>query len=181
MLRRFWPAIGDAPLGCNSAQPARSSLLRSRSRLLHRHGCGPRRGQGGSRTAIPAFGVVAYASGRLGNEPVRSQGHVHAIAPHCGWSTPELFEIWEGSAIIYAQESDGDDPGRCVAIMAHAGEQVVVPPGWAHCVINASAAGVWSSAHAANGNMVSSMTESARMAGWHGFRFSVKMQNSLGT
>ena len=85
------------------------------------------------------FGVVAYASGRLGEEPVRSQGHVHAIAPHCGWSTPELFEIWEGSAIIYAQESDGDEPGRCVAIRAHAGEQVVVPPGWAHCVINASA------------------------------------------
>lgn len=85
------------------------------------------------------FGVVAYASGRLGDEPVRSQGHVHAIAPHCGWSTPELFEIWEGSAIIYMQESDGDNPGRCVAITAHAGEQVVVPPGWAHCVINASA------------------------------------------
>ena len=83
------------------------------------------------------FGVVVYAAGRLGDEPVRSQGHIHKIAPHCGWSTPELFEIWQGQAIVYAQESAEDDPGRCVAITARPGDQVVVPPGWAHCVINA--------------------------------------------
>lgn len=83
------------------------------------------------------FGVVAYAGGRLGDEPVRSQGHIHAPAPHSGWSTPELFEIWEGRAIIYAQESAEDEPGRCIAVEAGTGDQVVVPPGWAHCVINA--------------------------------------------
>lgn len=83
------------------------------------------------------FGVVAYAAGQLGKEPVRSQGHVHTIAPHSGWSPPELFEIWEGKAIIYAQEFTTDDPGRCIAITAGPGEKVVVPPGWAHAVINA--------------------------------------------
>ncbi|ABF39658.1 glucose-6-phosphate isomerase [Candidatus Koribacter versatilis Ellin345] len=83
------------------------------------------------------YGVVAYAAGRLGDEPVRSQGHIHAIAPHCGWSTPELFEIWEGLAIIYAQERATDDPGRCFAVVANPGDKVVVPPSWAHCVINA--------------------------------------------
>jgi glucose-6-phosphate isomerase len=83
------------------------------------------------------FGVVVYAAGQLGEEPVRSQGHIHAVAPHCGWSTPELFEIWEGRAIIYAQERAGDDPGRCFAIVAGPGDKVVVPPGWAHAVINA--------------------------------------------
>jgi glucose-6-phosphate isomerase, archaeal len=83
------------------------------------------------------FGVVIYAAGQLGEEPVRSQGHIHAIAPHCGWSTPELFEIWEGSAIIYAQENVGDDPGRCFAVKAVPGDKVVVPPAWAHSVINA--------------------------------------------
>jgi glucose-6-phosphate isomerase, archaeal len=86
------------------------------------------------------FGVVAYASGRLGEEPVRSQGHVHAVAPHCGWSTPELFEIWHGRALIYAQEFVSDHPGRCVAVEAGPGDQVVVPPGWAHFVVNASPA-----------------------------------------
>lgn len=84
------------------------------------------------------FGVVAYACGTLGQEAVRSQGHIHAPAPHSGWSTPELFEIWEGRAIIYAQAKAEDDPGICVAIEAGPGDQVVVPPGWAHSVINAS-------------------------------------------
>jgi glucose-6-phosphate isomerase len=83
------------------------------------------------------FGVVVYVAGQLGEEPVRSQGHIHAVAPHCGWSTPELFEIWEGRAIICAQESADDDPGRCFAVAAGPGDKVVVPPGWAHAVINA--------------------------------------------
>jgi glucose-6-phosphate isomerase len=84
------------------------------------------------------FGVVAYASGRLGDEPVRSQGHIHSVAPHCGWSTPELFEIWQGKAIIYAQERVEDAPGRCIVIAAGPGDKVVVPPGWGHYVANAS-------------------------------------------
>jgi glucose-6-phosphate isomerase len=89
------------------------------------------------RRRMLLFGAVAYASGRLGHEPVRSQGHVHSVSPHSGWSPPEIFEIWEGSAIIYAQQYMADDPGRCVAIEAGPGDQIVVPPGWAHAVINA--------------------------------------------
>lgn len=86
------------------------------------------------------FGVVAYASGFMGREPVRSQGHVHAIAPHSGWSPPELFEIWQGRAIIYMQENDGSNPGRCFAVTAGPGEHVIVPPGWPHFVANADPA-----------------------------------------
>lgn len=83
------------------------------------------------------FGAVVYAAGQLGSEPVRSQGHVHAVAAHSGWSPPEIFEIWSGTAIVYAQRHAADDPGTCIAVTAHPGEKVVVPPGWAHCVINA--------------------------------------------
>jgi glucose-6-phosphate isomerase, archaeal len=83
------------------------------------------------------YGIVAYAAGRLGQEPVRSQGHVHAIAAHSGWSPPEVFQILRGHAIVYAQQSTDDDPGLCVAVTAGPGEKIVVPPGWAHCVINA--------------------------------------------
>jgi glucose-6-phosphate isomerase len=83
------------------------------------------------------FGVVTYAAGRLGDEPVRSQGHVHAVAPHSGWSPPELYEIWSGRAIVYMQERAEDDPGRCLAIEAGPGEVVVVPPGWAHATVSA--------------------------------------------
>ena len=93
------------------------------------------------RQRMLLYGIVAYAAGRLGQEPTRSQGHVHAIAPHSGWSPPELFEILEGKAIVYAQQSTDDDPGTCVAVLAGERDQVVVPPGWAHCVINANLAG----------------------------------------
>lgn len=83
------------------------------------------------------FGIVAYAAGRLGREPARSQGHVHAVAPHSGWSPPEIFEVLEGKAIIYAQRRTEDDPDKCVAVVAKERDKVVVPPAWAHCVINA--------------------------------------------
>ncbi len=85
------------------------------------------------------FGIVAYAAGSLGREPVRSQGHVHSRSRFSGWSTPELFEIWQGRAFIYAQEFVADDPGRCIAVEARPGDRVVVPPGWAHAVVSADA------------------------------------------
>ncbi len=83
------------------------------------------------------FGVVAYAAGRLGDEPVRSQGHVHKVSGNSGWAAPEIFEIWRGRALIYMQETANDDPGRCLAIDAAPGDRVIVPPGWAHAVISA--------------------------------------------
>jgi glucose-6-phosphate isomerase, archaeal len=83
------------------------------------------------------FGVVTCAAGRLGDEPVRSQGHVHRISSHSGWSPPELYEIWRGRAVILMQESAADDPGRVYAVEAVPGEKVLVPPGWAHATISA--------------------------------------------
>lgn len=38
------------------------------------------------------FGVVGYAAGKLGKEPVRSQGHIHKKSSHSGWSPPEIYE-----------------------------------------------------------------------------------------
>jgi glucose-6-phosphate isomerase len=86
------------------------------------------------------FGIVVYAKGKLGQEPVRSQGHVHAASPHSGWSAPEIFEFWHGQAVVYGQEKTAEDPGRCFAIQVKAGDVVVIPPGWAHYVVNADPA-----------------------------------------
>ena len=83
------------------------------------------------------YGAVTYAAGRLGDEPVRSQGHIHKISLHSGWSTPEVYEIWSGKAIIYMQETAEDQPGRCFAVIAHPGDVVIVPPFWAHATISA--------------------------------------------
>ncbi len=93
------------------------------------------------RSALAAqmllYGTVTYAAGKLGREPVRSQGHVHRRSTHSGWSPPEIYEIWSGRAVIYLQESADDNPGRCYAVEAGPGEVVVVPPGWAHMTISA--------------------------------------------
>lgn len=83
------------------------------------------------------YGVVTYASGKLGQEPVRSQGHIHAVSPSCNASTCEVYEIWEGHAIVYMQPKGGDNPGRCFAVHADPGEVVIVPPGWVHATVNA--------------------------------------------
>lgn len=84
------------------------------------------------------FGVVTYASGVVGDEPVRSQGHIHAISPSCQASTCEVYEIWDGEAYIYMQESGDDDAGECYAVYAKAGDVVIVPPGYVHATINAN-------------------------------------------
>ncbi len=86
------------------------------------------------------FGVVTYAAGRLGREPVRSQGHVHKRARGNQLSPPEIYEIWQGRAIVYMQEHAADDPGRCFAVEARPGDVVVVPPDWAHATISADPA-----------------------------------------
>jgi glucose-6-phosphate isomerase len=84
------------------------------------------------------FGVVSYAAGKLGKEPVRSQGHIHKVSPYSGCSTPEVYEIWSGEAIIYMQEYAEDNPGRCYAVSAKPGDVVVVPPDWVHATISAN-------------------------------------------
>lgn len=84
------------------------------------------------------FGIVTYAKGMIGKGPVRSQGHSHIISPSCGYSTPEVYEIWEGEAIVYMQESGSDDAGNCYAVYAKAGDIVIVPPDWVHTAVNAN-------------------------------------------
>ncbi len=86
------------------------------------------------------FGVVTFAAGTIGEEPVRSQGHVHTVTPATGWSPPEVFQIWVGRAVILMQEHVDADPGRVFAVHAGPGDVVVTPPGWAHATINADPA-----------------------------------------
>lgn len=83
------------------------------------------------------YGAMIFEKGIVGEEPVRSQGHIHAISKSCNASTCEVYEIWSGEAYIYMQEYAQEKPGRCIAVHANKGDVVIVPPGWAHCTINA--------------------------------------------
>lgn len=84
------------------------------------------------------YGAVTYAKGTIGKEPVRSQGHIHAVSKSCGMSTCEVYEIWSGEAYIYMQQTAHDNPGKCYAVHAKPGDVVIVPPGWAHATIVAN-------------------------------------------
>ena len=84
------------------------------------------------------YGAVTYAKGTIGKEPVRSQGHIHAMSQSCGMSTCEVYEIWSGEAYIYMQQTAHDNPGKCYAVHAKPGDVVIVPPGWAHATIVAN-------------------------------------------
>ena len=84
------------------------------------------------------FGVVTYSNGKLGKEPIRSQGHIHKRSAYGkNWSTPEVYQIWSGKAVIYIQEFADDNPGKCYAVFAEPGDIVIVPPSWAHATISA--------------------------------------------
>lgn len=83
------------------------------------------------------YGTVIYSTGALGIEPIRSQGHIHAVSKSCGLSTPEVYEIWNGKAYIYMQENAKDNCGKCYAIEGNPGDVIIVPPGWAHSTISA--------------------------------------------
>lgn len=83
------------------------------------------------------YGAVVYAKGLLGKEPVRSQGHIHAVSVSCGSSTCEVYEIWSGKACIYMQESGSDNAGNCYAVYGKPGDVIIVPPGWVHATVNA--------------------------------------------
>lgn len=84
------------------------------------------------------FGVVTYAKGKLGKEPIHSQGHIHKKSIYGqNWSTPEVYQIWSGKAVIYMQEFADDNPGKCYAVTAEPGDIVIVPPKWAHATISA--------------------------------------------
>lgn len=84
------------------------------------------------------YGACIYSNGTLEDEPIRSQGHIHAISKSCDYSTGELYEIWYGKAIIFMQEYAKNNPGRVFAVEANAGDVVFVPPGWAHYTANAN-------------------------------------------
>lgn len=81
------------------------------------------------------FGIVTYASGKLGEEPIRSQGHRHAISQSCNKSTPELYEIWEGEGIIYMLDEENM---VAYAVKGVAGDKILVPPNWIHATISGS-------------------------------------------
>jgi glucose-6-phosphate isomerase len=82
------------------------------------------------------YGAVVYNHGALGREALRSQGHVHSLAPHTGVGYSELYEFWHGRGLVYMQDRATADVGDVVVVEAGPGDKVAIPPGWAHATVN---------------------------------------------
>ena len=84
------------------------------------------------------YGVVMYASGKLGQEAVRSQGHLHAISPFSQTRTGEVYQIWQGEAYICMQKPTDNGGFSFYAVHAKPGDIVVVHHDWIHATVNAN-------------------------------------------
>jgi len=82
------------------------------------------------------YGAVVYNHGALGEEALRSQGHVHSVPAGTGVAFSEIYEFWYGHGLVYMQDSASTAVSDAVAIEAGPGDKVVVPPGWAHATVN---------------------------------------------
>lgn len=82
------------------------------------------------------YGAVVYNHGALGREALRSQGHVHSVAPQTGVAYSELYEFWHGRGLVYMQDRASADVGDVVVVEAGPGDKVAIPPGWAHATVN---------------------------------------------
>jgi glucose-6-phosphate isomerase len=82
------------------------------------------------------YGAVVYNHGAVGREALRSQGHVHSVAPDTGVGYSELYEFWHGRGLVYMQDAAAPDVSDVVVIEAGPGDKVAIPPGWAHATVN---------------------------------------------
>jgi glucose-6-phosphate isomerase len=82
------------------------------------------------------YGAVVYNHGTLGEEALRSQGHVHSADPSTGVCYSELYEFWHGRGLVYMQDSASPSVGDVIVVEAGPGDKVAIPPGWAHATVN---------------------------------------------
>ncbi|MCK4884331.1 MAG: glucose-6-phosphate isomerase [Candidatus Diapherotrites archaeon] len=84
-------------------------------------------------TVIPPF--------MLGQEFIKTAGHYHPMVPNTKLSYTEIYEVLEGTAIYLMQKPVGenfDEVHDMKIVEAKAGNNVIIPPNYAHVTINAT-------------------------------------------
>lgn len=81
------------------------------------------------------YGAVVYNAGTIGQERLRSQGHIHSEKPDTGLRYSEIYEFWSGHGLIYLQKECAPEVSEAYFIPVRAGDKVVIPYGWVHLVV----------------------------------------------
>lgn len=103
--------------------------------LLDPHAPGPEAHYWMIRGGSKKGNITVWESGLVGKEYIKTYGHYHIDdLPETYW-----FLSGEGIALLQKKAGDGSDPARLEAfkvISVKAGDQLDIPAGWGHLVIN---------------------------------------------
>jgi len=83
------------------------------------------------------YGAVVYNHGQIGNERLRSQGHIHSEKPGTGLRYSEVYEFWTGHGFVYLQKECAPEVSRALLVPVGPGDKVIVPLGWVHLTVAA--------------------------------------------
>jgi glucose-6-phosphate isomerase len=81
------------------------------------------------------YDITIIPPGMLGCEYIKTAGHYHPRVPGGNATYPELYEVIDGEALYLLQRQD---LGDIVAMVASAGDKILVPPDYGHITINRS-------------------------------------------
>lgn len=82
------------------------------------------------------YDITIIKPGRLGKEFSKTLGHDHPIIPGTNITYPELYEVLEGKAVFFLQDSEHNKIKDAIAIKAKSGDKIIVPPNYEHLIIN---------------------------------------------
>ena len=80
------------------------------------------------------YDLTLLMPGKIGNEPVRTVGHLHNLLRKIG-RPAEIYQVLFGSAIFLFHDIKTD---HIYAVRKSKGEKIIIPPQCAHITINAS-------------------------------------------
>lgn len=81
------------------------------------------------------YDITVLLPTRLGCEYNKTKGHYHSEKQR-GLAYPELYEVLEGEGLVLLQRRDGAAVSDVIALVAQAGDKVIVPPNYGHVTIN---------------------------------------------
>lgn len=84
------------------------------------------------------YDITIIPPGMLGMEYVKTAGHDHPHVSGTGVTYSEVYEVLEGKAQYLLQRREGDTVSDVIMVQAHAGDKVIIPPGYGHVTINSS-------------------------------------------
>ena len=87
------------------------------------------------------FGLVCLPPLKIGREYVKTHGHYHSVMPGSTIAFPEVYTHYYGEVYLYLQRRQQGSTSAlddCVLYRMIPGHSIMIPPGYAHILINPS-------------------------------------------